>query len=147
MFINGISDGHFTGTVELVKDLVSLGHNVTCYVLNKFLDRIKNTGAKIKTFEVVIEQSVIDNMPKWSPPFAINIFIYTKYIDQVLDYAIKNKEIGKYDYLVIDRFFDGNEMNKILQASEVISIYTCTITEEPPEVKNYMNIDKNFMNR
>ena len=137
LFLNGIFDGHFTGTVELVKELVSLGHDVTCYVLNKFLDRMKDTGATLKPFEAVVEQSIIDNLPKRAPPFVLNLFFFVNFIDQVLDYAIKNNEKGKYEYLVIDRFFDGNEMNKIFQAKEVISIYTSTFTEEPPETKKF----------
>ena len=143
LFINGIFDGHFTGTVELVEELVALGHNVTCYILNKFEERLKHTGATVRTFEVVIEKSIIENMPKYAPPFALNIFYYRNFIDLVLDYYIKNEEKGKYDYLVLDRFFDGNEMNKIIQASNVIAIYTCFITEEPPSIKNFEQDRKN----
>ena len=33
LVVNGVLHGHFTGSVELVRELVSIGHNVTCYVL------------------------------------------------------------------------------------------------------------------
>ena len=42
LVINGALQGHFTGSVEIVRELVSLGHNVTCYVLDEFADRLKN---------------------------------------------------------------------------------------------------------
>ncbi len=72
---------------------------------------MKDTGATLKPFEVVVEQSIIDNLPKRAPPFVLNLYFFVNFIDQVLDYAIKNNEKGKYEYLVIDRFFDENEMN------------------------------------
>ena len=40
----GIFDGHIPGMIEIVKDWVSLGHNVTCYVLDKFENRLKIQG-------------------------------------------------------------------------------------------------------
>ena len=36
LFINGVFEGHINGiVVEIIEDLVSLEHNVTCYVLDK----------------------------------------------------------------------------------------------------------------
>ena len=48
----GLFDGHIPGMIEIVKDLTSLGHNVTCYILDKFKDRLKNTGSKLKVFSI-----------------------------------------------------------------------------------------------
>ena len=52
LVINGALQGHFTGSVEIVRELVSLGHNVTCYVLDQFADRLKNIGVKIVEYTV-----------------------------------------------------------------------------------------------
>ena len=40
----GVFDGHISGMIEIVKDLVSLGYNTTCYVLAKFENRLKIQG-------------------------------------------------------------------------------------------------------
>jgi len=34
-FVIGVFEGHFTSTVAIVKELVDLGHNVTCFVFDK----------------------------------------------------------------------------------------------------------------
>ena len=135
LFLNGIFDGHFTGSVEIVKDLISLGHKVKCYTLTKFEERLKLTGAEIKAFDVTLNQDDLAKIPPSAPPFAINIYFYIKFYDKIIDYALKNEKSGVYDYLVVDRFFDGNELNKIFKASTVICTYSCCISEEPDELK------------
>ena len=40
LVVSGIQRGHFTGSVEIVRELSSLGHNVTCYVLDEYEERI-----------------------------------------------------------------------------------------------------------
>ena len=53
LVVNGILHGHFTGSVEIVRELISLGHNVACYVINDFEDRIKEVeGAKVVVYTV-----------------------------------------------------------------------------------------------
>jgi UDP:flavonoid glycosyltransferase YjiC (YdhE family) len=45
LMVNGILHGHFTGSVELVKELLALGHKVTCYVLDEFEEKNKRRGS------------------------------------------------------------------------------------------------------
>ena len=45
-----------------------------------------------------------------------------KAYDAILSDALKLKE--QYDYLIVDHFFDGVEINKIFKAKTVITIYT-----------------------
>ena len=134
LFINGIFDGHFTGSVEIVKDLISLGYKVKCYILTKFEERLKPTGAEIITFDATINPEDLAKLPPNAPPFAANVLFYAKFYDKILDYALKNEKSGVYDYLIVDRFFDGNELNKIFKASTVICTYSCCISEEPEEL-------------
>ena len=89
LFINGIFEGHLSGIVEVVKDLVSLGHTVTCYILDSFADRLKNTGAKLKIYH--IDKSDIRLHPK-APPIAFNMFIVYKAYEQILSEGIKSNE-------------------------------------------------------
>ena len=115
LFILGIMEGHVTSTIEFVKDLVSLGHNVFCYVLDQFVERYKNTGAKFKVFS-------IDQKDLNKDRFSLLESIQIRSLYAILDLAQKDKE--KYDYLLVDSLFDGKEMNKIFKASIVISVHT-----------------------
>ena len=48
----GVFEGHVTGIIEVIKDLKSLGHNVTCYALDKYEERLKLTGARLITYSI-----------------------------------------------------------------------------------------------
>ena len=116
VLIVGLFDGHIPGAVGLVKDLISLGHNVSCYVLDKFEDRLKQTGAKIKVFTV----GKIELNPN-CPEKAYIGALFSKFYDLILTEAQKSQE--KYDYLICDSFFDGNEISKIFKIPKYISLY------------------------
>ena len=126
----GLFDGHIPGMIEIVKDLTSLGHNVTCYILDKFKDRLKNTGTKLKVFSIPPI-----NVPPYMPKKAVNVFITGYSYDAILTDAVKSED--KYDYLLIDSFFDGNEINKIFKIPTVISVYIFPLGEETPFVKDF----------
>ena len=140
LFINGIFDGHFTGSVEIVKDLISLGHKVKCYTLTKFEERLKPTGAEIITFDPKISPAELAKLPPNLPLYTSNILFYINFYEKILDYALKNEKSGVYDYLIVDRFFDGNELNKIFKASTVICTYSSGVSEEPEELKKLHQI-------
>ena len=126
----GIFHGHVPGMIEIVKDLTSLGHNVTCYVLDKFKDRVKDTGAKLKVFTI----PPIHRSPH-SPKRAINCLIAGFSYDAIITDALKSED--KYDYLLIDSFFDGSELNKIFKIPTIISVYIFPLGEETPYVKKF----------
>ena len=112
LVINGILHGHFTGSVEIVRELVSYGYNVTCYVLDQFADRLKNVGAKIVVYNV--DRSDFKKLiPPTAPPYGVNVFIVGRSIDAIL--SLLPKDETKYDYYLIDSFFEILEMNKILK--------------------------------
>lgn len=124
LFILGFMEGHITSSIKLVEDLVSLGHNIYCYILDQFVERFKNTGAKLKAFSINKErlsQSGISDID-------FNMF---RNIESILSQAEKDQE--KYDYLIVDSFFDGKAMNKIFKASAVISIHTLQHIYYPEE--------------
>ena len=100
LVINGIFHGHFTGSVEIVRELVSLGHNVTCYVLDEFEDRIKDVGAKIKIYTV--DRSDFNKLPPQAPSFAFNSILFSKSYNAILDLLLKDET--KYDYYIFDDF-------------------------------------------
>ena len=126
----GVYEGHFTASVEIVKELVDLGHNVTCFALDNFSQRLKKTGAKLRIYS-------IDKSDLYKSQNSSICLTITRSIDAILTEALKNPE--KYDYLVVDSLLDGNEMNKIFKASVVISIYTAMYANLPPEIINQYN--------
>ena len=111
LVINGVLHGHFPGTVEIVKQLVSLGHNVTCYVLDEFVDRIKNVGAKI--IEYTIDRSKFKNPPPGLYIVSFTAITITKSYDSII--TLISKDENRYDYLVIDSFFDYEELIKFFK--------------------------------
>jgi MGT family glycosyltransferase len=126
----GVYDGHLTGMIEILKDLKSLGHNITCYVLDKFKDRVKDTGAKLKVFSIPPI-----NLPPYIPKIAIQIYILGFSYDSIITDASKSED--KYDYLLLDSFFDGNEINKIFKIPTIISVYSLSLGKETPFVKEF----------
>ena len=130
LMVNGVLHGHFTGTVEIVRELVSLGHNVTCLVSDEFKDRIKDVGAKIVAYS--IDRSKF-NIPPTAPPFAVHAFIFAGCLDAIL--TILLKEETKYDYYIFDSFFEIQELNKLLKIPIEKFVLICTsliLTDEDP---------------
>ena len=122
LVINGLLHGHFTGSVEVVKQLVSMGYNVTCYVLDSFAERLKNTGAKIEPLKLDLS----DFKEKYpdAPNIAINPYRFQKAYGAI--FTLFSQEKTKFDYLLIDSFFEYSEMNKILKfpMDHIVTIYT-----------------------
>ena len=112
----GVFDGHISGMIEIVKDLVSLGHNLTCYILDKYEKRLKQTGAKLK----IISSPQI-KLPPEAPKIAINSLTFAYVQDVILGDGKKSEE--KYDYLIADSFFDANTINQIYKIPNVISVF------------------------
>ena len=131
--ISGVLHGHFTGSVEIVRELVSFGYNVTCYVLDQFADRMKNVGAKIVVLN--IDRSDFKTLvPPDAPPYAVNSFIVGRAIDGIL--TLLPKDETKYDYYLFDSFLDVLEMNKILKIpTEKISlIYSAFLFSDEDQI-------------
>ena len=112
LLVSGTHPGHFTGTVEIVRELLSLGHNVTCYVLDEYEERMKDTGAKVIAYKVDRNE-----IKKLKPPNALpiidNVFIFGMSLETII--SLLSKDETKYDYYIFDSFFEINEMNKILK--------------------------------
>ena len=125
----GVFDGHITGMIEIIKELEDLGHNITCYVLDQYKDRLKNIKSKLKVYSLPPIK-----LPSKAPKKAINNHKFGLSYDAILSDVIKSNE--KYDYLLIDSFFDGNEINKLFKIPIVISVYVFPLGEETPYVNH-----------
>ena len=143
LILSGVFDGHIPGIIEIAKELKSLGHNVTCYILDRFENRLIQSGAKLIPFSVgKIE------LPPEAPPIAKNCFLFAKAYDEIISKFLESKE--EYDFLLYDSFFDGKEINKIFKIPNIISVHVFPVGEIPPSVKeNYSNRMKpyNFINK
>ena len=132
LVINGILHGHFPGTVEIVKQLVSLGYNVTCYVLDIFVDRIKNVGAKI----VPLNLDLSDFKEKYpeAPNIAINPYRFQKAYDAI--FTLFAKDETKYDYILIDCFFEYSEMIKVMKfpIEKIVTMYVSFCLTDVKEI-------------
>ena len=132
----GVFDGHIPGIFEIIKDLKSLGHNITCYVLDKYEERLKMTKVKLIPYSTgKIE------MPPGVPKFAFLSFYFSKCYEGILSLAVKSEQ--KYDYLLYDSFFDGNEINKILKIPKIVAVYVLPVGEMSPFIK--ATIDKRML--
>ena len=132
LFITAPFDGHIAGLLEVIKDLISLGHNVTIYLLDKYEPRLKQSGVKLKLFSY----GKI-NLPPQAPQIALNNFILCQSYDAILSQAIKSEE--KYDYLIVDSLLDSYELNKIFKIPILISYHTFQYAEFPPNLKETAN--------
>lgn len=130
--LNGILHGHFTGSVEVVRELEALGHDITCYVIDEFAPRLNVPVKKIVYSADVSE--IAKNLKKVdpnAPPFAINAFLLGKATDVLIE--LLSKDETDYDYYIIDAFFDIEEMNKVLKLdpSKFVKIYpSFVLTDE-----------------
>ena len=76
LVVSGIQRGHFTGSVEIVRELSSLGHNVTCYVLDEYEERMKNVGVKVVAYKVDRDEIQKKKTRTCTAFFGICIFIW-----------------------------------------------------------------------
>ncbi|WP_028518261.1 nucleotide disphospho-sugar-binding domain-containing protein [Ruminococcus flavefaciens] len=123
LVVNGILHGHFTGSVEIVRELASMGHDVTCYVMDEFAARLDDVPVKKVVYSADVSE-IAKRLPPTAPPFAINSFMFGKAIDVLITLLLKDKT--DYDYYVFDSFFDIEEMNKVLNIDPSKFVKICT---------------------
>ena len=132
LFISGITDDCcLTGEKEIIKELISLGHNVTCYILEDLEKRLKQTGAKLKL--VKMEKIDMKNLPPLMAKKIIFTITMSKSYMEIINDGLKSQE--KYDFLIVNPLYDGVELNKIFKADDVISLYTNPIGEKSPFIE------------
>ena len=118
-------------SIEFIKELISLGHNVTCYILDELEFLYKPTGARLKTFH--IDKEAFKQVPKNIVKKAvIPITIARSYIIIIEDIL---KSGDKYDFLIANAFYDAKEMNKKLNIPTVIAKYDGILGEKTPYVE------------
>jgi len=126
LIVNGILHGHFTGSVEIVRELAELGYDVTCYVMDEFAARLNDIPVKKVVYSADVSE-IASKLPPYAPPFAINAFMFGKATDVLITMLLNDKT--DYDYYVFDSFFDIEEMNKVLHIDpkKFVKIYTAFI--------------------
>lgn len=132
---NGILHGHFTGSVEVVRELVALGYDVTCCVTDEFADRLNDIPVKKIVYSSDVSE-VAKWLPPYAPPFAINSFMVGKATYMLMEILLKDET--DYDYYIFDCFFDIEEMNKVLKldSSKFTIIYPSFILTDENQFDN-----------
>lgn len=136
---NGILHGHFTGSVEVVRELAALGHDVTCFVTDEFANRLNEVPVNKIVYSADVSE-VAKKLPPYAPPFAINSFMVGKATYLLMEHLLKDKT--KYDYYIFDVFFDIEEMNKVLKldASKFSILYPSFILTDENQFDNARTI-------
>ena len=144
--LNGILHGHFTGSVEVVRELAALGHDITCFVTDEFADRLNDVPVKKVVYSADVSQ-VAKMLPPTAPPFAINSFMVGRATYEVMELLMKDKT--EYDYYIIDAFFDIEEMNKVLKLdpSKFVMIYPSFILTDENQFDNARLIGLQWTNQ
>ena len=134
-FANGVLHGHFTGSVEVARELAEMGHEVTCYVTDEFADRLNDVPVK-----KVVYSADVSEIAKWLPPsapaFAINSFLIGKATDIVMLLLMQDQT--DYDYYIFDAFFDIEEMNKVLwlDPEKILILYPSFVLTDENQFDN-----------
>ena len=133
--LNGILHGHFTGSVEVVRELSALGYDVTCFVTEEFADRLNDIPVKKVVYSADVSE-VAKRLPSYAPPFAINSFMVGRATYEVIELLMKDET--DYDYYIVDAFFDIEEMNKVLKRdpSKFVMIYPSFILTDANQFDN-----------
>lgn len=133
--LNGILHGHFTGSVEVVRELAALGHDVTCFVTDEFAPRLDEVPVKKVVYSADVSE-IAKRLPPNVPSFAINSFMVGKATDVVMTLLMNDKT--EYDYYIIDAFFDIEEMNKVLKIdpAKFVMIYPSFILTDENQFDN-----------
>lgn len=143
LFINGLFEDTIPGNFELIKDLMDLGHKVTCYIYDEFSEKYKDCGAKLKPYK--IDKSDFNQFPPAVLEKASLSLTFTRAYIAILSDALKSEE--KYDYLLVDSYFDGVEMNKIFKIPTVISLYSSPIEIKTPFIELTKQKRMRFLNQ
>ncbi|WP_297961857.1 nucleotide disphospho-sugar-binding domain-containing protein [uncultured Ruminococcus sp.] len=144
--LNGILHGHFTGSVEVVRELAALGHDITCFVTDEFADRLNDIPVKKVVYSADVSQ-VAKMLPPTAPPFAINSFMVGRATYEVMELLMKDRT--EYDYYIVDAFFDIEEMNKVLKLdpSKFVMIYPSFILTDENQFDNARLIGLQWTNQ
>ena len=144
--LNGILHGHFTGSVEVVRELAALGHDITCFVTDEFADRLNDIPVKKVVYSADVSQAA-RMLPPTAPPFAINSFMVGRATYEVMELLMKDRT--EYDYYIVDAFFDIEEMNKVLKLdpSKFVMIYPSFILTDENQFDNARLIGLQWTNQ
>lgn len=142
---NGILHGHFTTSVEIVRELNALGYDITCYVTDEFAERL-NVPVKKVVYSTDVSE-IAKKLPPTFPPFAINAFKVGKATDEII--TLLSKDETDYDYYIFDAFFDITEMNRVLKLdpSKFSVIYPSFILTDENQFNNDRTLGLQITNK
>ena len=140
LFIDMPLECNAFSSYEFIKQLISFGHNVTCYVLDELEYHYKQVGARLKTFH--IDKDIFNKIPKDIRKRALMPISIAKSYIPIMDDVLKSGD--KYDFLIASPFYDAKEMNKILKIPTVIAKYDTILGQKTPDIELSMGHRKHY---
>ena len=119
LFIDMPFEFIISSSFEFIKQLISFGHNVTCYVSDELEYYYKQIDARLKTFH--IDKNVYNRVPQNMRKMAVFPMSISQSYISIIDDVLKSGD--KYDFLIANPHFDAKKMNKIMKIPIVIAKY------------------------
>lgn len=129
LFINGGSEGHVNPTIGVVQELISRGEEVVYFTIEDFRERIEETGATVKTFDVQKFINAFISGGRNNLLERINGLLHTA--DIMIPSVLEQIKGEHFDYLIHDSMFVcGHLIAQILKLPAINSCTTFAQTNE-----------------
>lgn len=129
LFINGGSEGHVNPTIGVVQELISRGEEVVYFTIEDFRERIEETGATVKTFDVQKFINAFISGGRNNLLERINGLLHTA--DIMIPSVLEQIKGEHFDYLIHDSMFGcGHLIAQILKLPAINSCTTFAQTNE-----------------
>ncbi|MBS4175069.1 macrolide family glycosyltransferase [Bacillus sp. FJAT-49736] len=129
LFINGGSEGHVNPTIGVVEELIRRGEEVVYFTIEDFRERMENTGATVKTFDVQKFINAFISGGRNNVLERINGLIHTA--DIMIPSVLEQIQGESFDYIIHDSMFGcGQLLAQILKLPAINSCTTFAETED-----------------
>jgi MGT family glycosyltransferase len=122
LFINAGSEGHVNPTIGVVQELISRGEEVVYFTIEEFRERIENTGATVRTFDVEKFLKAFISGGRNYLLERINGLLLTA--DIVIPSVLEQIEGEHFDYIIHDSMFGCGYL--LAQILKLPAINSCT---------------------
>ena len=128
LFINGGSEGHINPTIAVVQELISRGEEVVYFSIEAFRERIKKTGADVRTFDGQKFLKAFISGGRNYLTERINGLLHTA--DIIIPSVLEQIQGEQFDYIIHDSMFGcGRLLSQILKLPAINSCTSFAQTE------------------
>lgn len=121
LFVNPGSAGHVNPTIAVVKELVNRGEEVVYYASDIYKDKLKDTGAEIRTLPTEAIMTAFTDHENHHLFNVINGLLKT--VDIIVPQILRETENEHFDYMIHDSMFScGYILAQILNLPSISSV-------------------------